>query len=157
MKRDVRIRGETISLGQLLKLEGMIDSGAEVKAFLSTVPVWVNGEREARRGRNLHVDDTMQVDELELRLTAEDLDNRRPGLRGVRRLGVVRWSKDDKGYGRITADDGEVLFVHFSAQTSRLTATGRSSRVSGCRSCGTAGSRITVATTPQPCEPKASR
>jgi ribosome-associated protein YbcJ (S4-like RNA binding protein) len=40
MKRDVRIRGEMISLGQLLKLEGIIDSGAEVKAFLSTVPVW---------------------------------------------------------------------------------------------------------------------
>jgi cold shock protein len=114
MKRDVRIRGETISLGQLLKLEGMINSGAEVKAFLSTVPVWVNGEREARRGGKLHVDDIVEVDELELRLTSEDLDIRRPELRGVRRFGVVRWYKDDKGYGRITADDGEVLVVHFS-------------------------------------------
>ena len=114
MKRDVRIRGETISLGQLLKLEGLIDSGAEVKGFLSTVPVWVNGEREARRGRNLHVDDVVQVDELELRLTSADLDIRRPDLRGVRRLGVLRGCKDDHGYGRITADDGEVLFVHFS-------------------------------------------
>jgi cold shock protein len=114
MKRDVRIRGQTISLGQLLKLEGLVDSGSEVKAFLSAVPVWVNGEREARRGRKLHVDDIVQVDELELRLTSEDLDIRRPELRGVRRLGVVRWYKDDKGYGRITADDGEVLFVHFS-------------------------------------------
>jgi ribosome-associated protein len=76
MKRDVRIRGETISLGQLLKLEGMIDAGGEAKAFLSTVPVWVNGEREARRGRKLHVEDIVQVDELELRLTSEDLDVR---------------------------------------------------------------------------------
>jgi ribosome-associated protein YbcJ (S4-like RNA binding protein)/cold shock CspA family protein len=114
MKRDVRIRGDTISLGQLLKLEGIIDSGAEVKKFLSTVPVWVNGEREARRGRKLHVDDIVRVDELELRLTSENLDIRRPELRGVRRLGLVRWYKDDKGYGRITADDGEVLFVHFT-------------------------------------------
>jgi ribosome-associated protein YbcJ (S4-like RNA binding protein) len=73
MHRDVRIRGETINLGQLLKLEGVIDSGAEVKAFLSIVPVWVNGEREARRGRKLHVGDIVQVDELELRLTSEDL------------------------------------------------------------------------------------
>ena len=24
----------------------------------------------------------------------------------------MRWFKDDKGYGRITADDGEILFVH---------------------------------------------
>jgi ribosome-associated protein YbcJ (S4-like RNA binding protein)/cold shock CspA family protein len=112
MERDVRIRGETISLGQLLKLEGMIESGAAAKAFLSTEPVWVNGEREARRGRKLHVDDIVQVDELKLRLTSEDLDIRRPELRGVRRLGVVRCRKDDRGYGRITADDGEVLFVH---------------------------------------------
>jgi CspA family cold shock protein len=45
---------------------------------------------------------------------ADDLDIRRPELRGVRRTGTVRWYKDDKGYGRITADDGDVLFVHFS-------------------------------------------
>jgi cold shock protein len=44
-----------------------------------------------------------------------DLDIRRPELRGVRRLGTVRWWKDDRGYGRITADDGEVLWAHFSA------------------------------------------
>jgi cold shock protein len=46
---------------------------------------------------------------------ADDLDIRRPELLGVRRSGTVRWYKEDKGYGRITADDGEVLFVHFSA------------------------------------------
>jgi cold shock CspA family protein len=44
-----------------------------------------------------------------------DLDIRRPDLLGVRRLGTVRWFKDERGYGRITADDGEVLFVHWSA------------------------------------------
>jgi CspA family cold shock protein len=43
-----------------------------------------------------------------------DLDIRRSELKDVRREGTVRWYKDDKGYGRITADDGEVLFVHFS-------------------------------------------
>jgi cold shock protein len=46
---------------------------------------------------------------------SRDLDIRRPDLEGVRRFGTVRWYKDDKGYGRITAEDGEVLFVHFSA------------------------------------------
>ena len=45
---------------------------------------------------------------------ADDLDIRRPELLGVRRTGTIRWYKDEKGYGRITADDGEVLFVHFS-------------------------------------------
>jgi cold shock CspA family protein len=42
----------------------------------------------------------------------KDLDIRRPDLKDVRRLGTVRWFKDVKGYGRITADDGEVLFIH---------------------------------------------
>lgn len=45
---------------------------------------------------------------------SDDLDVRRPDLLGLRRTGTVRWFKPEKGYGRITADDGEVLFVHFS-------------------------------------------
>jgi CspA family cold shock protein len=44
----------------------------------------------------------------------KDLGLRRPELDGVERVGTVRWFKQEKGYGRITADDGEVLFVHFS-------------------------------------------
>lgn len=34
-----------------------------------------------------------------------------------RREGVVKWYKDDKGYGRIMLDgqDGRHVFVHFSA------------------------------------------
>lgn len=43
-----------------------------------------------------------------------DLDIRRPDLSGVRRFGTVRWFQLDKGYGRITADDGEVMFVHYA-------------------------------------------
>jgi ribosome-associated protein len=58
-----------IRLGQLLKLAGVIDSGAEVKAFLSAEQVWVNGEREQRRGRQLHPGDIVRVGDDELRLT----------------------------------------------------------------------------------------
>lgn len=43
-----------------------------------------------------------------------DLDVRRPDLLEIERTGAVRWFKEDQGYGRIAADDGEVLFVHFS-------------------------------------------
>jgi ribosome-associated protein YbcJ (S4-like RNA binding protein)/cold shock CspA family protein len=110
----VRIQGPTITLGQLLKLSGLIESGAEAKAFLRTEQVWVNEESEVRRGRKLMLDDVVRVGGLELRLTSANLDIRQPDLRGVRRAGVVRWYRDDKGCGRITADDGEVLFVHFS-------------------------------------------
>jgi ribosome-associated protein len=66
---DVPIRGEMIRLGQLLKLAGVIDSGAGVKAFLAGEAVSVNGEPEARRGRQLHPGDVVRVGEHELRVT----------------------------------------------------------------------------------------
>lgn len=69
---DVAIRGETIRLGQLLKLAGVTGSGAEVKAFLASEPVWVNGEREARRGRQLHPGDVVRVGESELRVASTE-------------------------------------------------------------------------------------
>lgn len=69
--RDVAIRGQMIRLGQLLKLAGVIDSGAEVKRFLSREQVWVNAEREQRRGRQLHVGDIVRVGDHELRLTSD--------------------------------------------------------------------------------------
>lgn len=43
-------------------------------------------------------------------MSDDDLDVR---LRSSQEF-AVRWFKDEKSYGRITADDGEVLFVHFS-------------------------------------------
>jgi ribosome-associated protein len=68
--REVPIRGEMIRLGQLLKLTGVIDSGAEIKALLSAEAVLVNGESEVRRGRQLHPGDVVRVGEQELRLTS---------------------------------------------------------------------------------------
>ncbi len=70
MVRNVAIRGEMIRLGQLLKLAGVIDSGAEVKGFLARQPVFVNGQPEARRGRQLHPGDLVRVGGRELRVTA---------------------------------------------------------------------------------------
>lgn len=66
MEREVQIREETIRLGQLLKLVGIIDSGSEAKAFLALHPVWVNDERETRRGRQLRAGDTIRVGEQRL-------------------------------------------------------------------------------------------
>ncbi len=70
MMREVPIRGETITLGQLLKLTGVVDSGSEVKALLSREPASVNGEPEARRGRQLHRGDTVRIAGHELRVSA---------------------------------------------------------------------------------------
>jgi ribosome-associated protein len=65
---EVPIRGDTIRLGQLLKLAGVVDSGSDVKALLAATAVWVNGERESRRGRQLHHGDVVRVGESELRV-----------------------------------------------------------------------------------------
>lgn len=70
MVSDVLIRGEMIRLGQLLKVAGVIDSGAEVKTLLAEQPVLVNGEPEDRRGRQLHPGDVVTVGDDELRVTA---------------------------------------------------------------------------------------
>lgn len=70
MVREIPIRGETIRLGQLLKLAGVVDSGSEVKALLAAEPVLVNGEHEARRGRQLHPGDDVRVGAHDLRVIA---------------------------------------------------------------------------------------
>jgi ribosome-associated protein len=70
MVTEIAIRGDTIRLGQLLKLAGIIDTGAEVKELLATEAVLVNGEREDRRGRQLHAGDVVAAGDTELRVTA---------------------------------------------------------------------------------------
>ena len=68
--RDVAIRGDMIRLGQLLKLADVVDSGGELKALLAEGDVRVNGEPEARRGRQLHPGDVVTVAGDELRIVA---------------------------------------------------------------------------------------
>lgn len=57
--RPVQIRDDGIRLGQLLKLAGMVDSGADVKIVLAEGAVQVNGEPEDRRGRQLVLGDVV--------------------------------------------------------------------------------------------------
>ena len=68
--RDVPIRGEMIRLGQLLKHAGLADSGGEARALLEQGAVTVNGEAEARRGRQLHAGDVIALGDDAVRLTA---------------------------------------------------------------------------------------
>lgn len=68
MITEIPIRGEMIRLGQLLKLAGLIDTGAEVKHFLATETVLVNGAPEDRRGRQLHPGDVVTVGDQGLRV-----------------------------------------------------------------------------------------
>ncbi|MEA2297626.1 MAG: ribosome-associated protein [Solirubrobacteraceae bacterium] len=50
-----------IRLGQLLKLAGVAESGAEAKRLLAEEEVTVNGELEHRRGRQLGPGDRVRV------------------------------------------------------------------------------------------------
>jgi ribosome-associated protein len=68
--REIPIRGETIRLGQLLKLAGVLESGGEARTLLAAELVMVNGEIEVRRGRQLHPGDRVRVGGQELCLTA---------------------------------------------------------------------------------------
>jgi ribosome-associated protein len=70
VERDVPIRGSGIRLGQLLKLAGAVDTGAEAKELLAGGAVRVNGEPEARRGRQLEVGDVVEAAGLRLRVAA---------------------------------------------------------------------------------------
>jgi ribosome-associated protein len=66
--REVAISGETIRLGQLLKLAGLAASGSEAKLVLESEQVAVNGQPDTRRGRKLHPGDVVRVGEQELRV-----------------------------------------------------------------------------------------
>jgi ribosome-associated protein len=71
MSEEISIRGETIRLGQLLKLAGIVGSGSEARELLAAQPALVNGQPEDRRGRQLHPGDVVRLGGHELRVTAE--------------------------------------------------------------------------------------
>ena len=51
-----------ITLGHLLKSQGIIDTGGQIKWFLSEHIVMVNDEPETRRGRKLRAGDEVTID-----------------------------------------------------------------------------------------------
>ena len=63
VQKSIKLReGETfITLGVLLKITGIIDTGGQAKYFLSENSALVNGEEENRRGRKLYHGDEIQI------------------------------------------------------------------------------------------------
>ena len=66
--QEIQIRGDMIRLGQLLKLSDLVDSGADARELLLESHVTVNGEPEARRGRQLHRGDVVAVGDQTVRV-----------------------------------------------------------------------------------------
>jgi ribosome-associated protein len=58
---EIPIRGEYITLGQLLKVVGELNSGGQVKEYLATEMPLVNGQIEQRRGRKLRPGDKITL------------------------------------------------------------------------------------------------
>ena len=63
VQKSIKLRKdeEYITLGVLLKIAGIIDTGGQAKFFLSENVVLVNGEEENRRGRKLYHGDKIQT------------------------------------------------------------------------------------------------
>ncbi|MGD9677754.1 MAG: S4 domain-containing protein YaaA [Vulcanibacillus sp.] len=60
---EIHIDGEYITLGQFLKMLGLIQSGGEAKYFLQENKVTVNNENENRRGRKLFINDIIYIND----------------------------------------------------------------------------------------------
>lgn len=73
-EQQIAVLGEYITLGQLLKIAGVIGSGGEAKIYLAETVIQVNGEPEQRRGRKLYPGDLIVAPgAAPIRLTAEPL------------------------------------------------------------------------------------
>lgn len=70
--REITIKTEYITLGQLLKFLSIVGSGGEVKIFLAMNDVYVNGELDNRRGRKVYPGDIVKIDDQEYNITGHE-------------------------------------------------------------------------------------
>ncbi|GEO59153.1 S4 domain-containing protein YaaA [Companilactobacillus bobalius] len=61
MSEKIKLETEFITLGQLLKDEGVIGTGGQAKWFLKENSVLLNGSPEDRRGKKLRSGDVIVV------------------------------------------------------------------------------------------------
>jgi ribosome-associated protein len=66
---DIQIRDESIRLGQLLKLAGLVEDGATAREVIAGGEVTVNGEVETRRGRQVRPGDVVAFAGGQVRVT----------------------------------------------------------------------------------------
>ena len=86
---DVAITTDTIRLGQLLKLAGLVDSGSDAKFLLAGGEVIVNGEPETRRGRQVRAGDVVSLGDASVRVV--DAPVASPSGRGGRHYRRRSW------------------------------------------------------------------
>ena len=69
---EIKIKTEYITLGQFLKLAGIIDYGGLAKTYLLQNDVVVNNQLENRRGRKLYKDYQIKVEDKIFLIKNED-------------------------------------------------------------------------------------
>lgn len=66
--KDVKIKTEYITLGQLIKFLSLVGSGGEVKFFLMENQILLNEEPEIRRGKKLYPEDVIKINNQSYRI-----------------------------------------------------------------------------------------
>ncbi|HEX6922989.1 MAG TPA: S4 domain-containing protein YaaA [Bacillales bacterium] len=64
MAEKINITTEYITLGQLLKLAGAVDTGGAVKPYLAENEIYLNGNLENRRGKKLYDGDIIELPDI---------------------------------------------------------------------------------------------
>lgn len=59
----IKVENEFITLGQLLKVTDWISSGGEAKFAVKELEIYVNEERENRRGRKIRPNDIVKIED----------------------------------------------------------------------------------------------
>jgi ribosome-associated protein len=67
---EVPITGEMIRLGQLLKLAGVVDDGAQARTLIENGEVSVDGEVDRRRGRQVRPGSLVDLGVTRIRVTS---------------------------------------------------------------------------------------
>jgi ribosome-associated protein len=67
---EVPITGGMIRLGQLLKLAGVVDDGAQARTLIEDGEVSVDGEVDRRRGRQVRPGSSVELGDTLIRVTS---------------------------------------------------------------------------------------
>lgn len=70
LKQEISLKTPYITLGQLLKIANLIQTGGQAKWFLSKNDVYVNGVLDSRRGKKLYADDVVKINDVMIKLKA---------------------------------------------------------------------------------------
>ena len=66
--KDFKLRGDYITLGQLLKAENLVEDGAMAKEVIKEGMAKVNGEVDTRRGKKLYPGDVVEFEGNEIKI-----------------------------------------------------------------------------------------